>query len=260
MSFYSPHHEYVWGVYALTGDLGASIAGVTISDAGFQTSGVNNGAGYLLSVTNPGAFGVRFIHNNIMGPADVVVRASNGAGIVYKDNLFAGGTNLPVTSGITTQITPAATINIGGAHTVGLNASTTPITVIQSGLGPGETVTFITINGPVTFGVGGNINLLGESLVDGEWIDHLRSERSWSNSILGSHLTLECWTDGHLARTAAPAPRPLSALDQFRLVRLSPKTGASPHFPRPLSLLITPRSHLRNQHIYVRQRKIFGRQ
>ena len=165
VSFYSPHHEFVWGVYALTGDLGASIAGVTISDAGFQTSGVNNGAGYLLSVTNPGAVGVRFIHNNIMGPADAVVRAANGAGIVYKDNLFAGGANLPVTSGITTQITPAATINIGGAHTVGLNASTTPITVIQSGLGPGETVTFISLNGPVTFGVGGNINLLGESSI-----------------------------------------------------------------------------------------------
>jgi hypothetical protein len=163
VSFYSPHHEFVWGVYSLTGDLGASIAGVTISDAGFQTSGVNGGAGYLLNVTNPSAVGIRFIHNNIMGPADSVVRASNGAGVVYKDNLFGGGSNLPVTSGVTTKITPAATINIGGAHTVGLNASTTPITVIQSGLGAGETVTFICINGPVTFGGGGNINLLGQS-------------------------------------------------------------------------------------------------
>jgi len=163
VSFYNPHHEYVWGVYSLGGDLGASIAGVTISDAGFQASGVNNGAGYLLSVTNPGAVGVRFIHNNIMGPADTVVRSSNGVGIVYKDNLFVGGTNLPVTAGIITQLSPASTINIGGAHTVGLNSSTMPITTIQSGLGPGEMATFFSINGPVTFGAGGNLNLMGEN-------------------------------------------------------------------------------------------------
>jgi hypothetical protein len=161
VSFYSPHHEFVWGVYSLTGDLGASIAGVTISDAGFQTSGVNNGAGYLLSVTNPSALGVRFIHNNIMGPADTVVRSSNGVGIVYRDNLFGGSTNLPVTAGITTQLAPASTINIGGAHTVGLTSSATPISTIEAGLGPGEMATFFSINGPVTFGAGGNINLMG---------------------------------------------------------------------------------------------------
>jgi hypothetical protein len=161
ISFYSPHHEFVWGVYSLTGDLGANIAGVTISDAGFQTSGVNNGTGYLLSVTNPTAQGIRFIHNNIMGPADTVVRSPNGLGIVYRDNVFFGNTNLPVTTGITTQLTPAATINIGGAHTVGLNRSAIPITTIQAGLGPGETATFFSLNGPVTFGAGGNINLMG---------------------------------------------------------------------------------------------------
>ena len=133
----------------------------TISDAGFQTSGVNNGTGYLLSVTNPTAQGIRFIHNNIMGPADTVVRSPNGLGIVYRDNVFFGNTNLPVTTGITTQLTPAATINIGGAHTVGLNRSAIPITTIQAGLGPGETATFFSLNGPVTFGAGGNINLMG---------------------------------------------------------------------------------------------------
>jgi len=163
LSFDSPHHEFVWGVYALTGDLGASIAGVTISGAGFQTSGVNNGAGYLLSVTDPGATGIRFVRNNIMGPADMVVRSANGADIVYQDNLFFGGTSLPLTSGITAQLTAASTISIGGAHTVGLNSSTTPITTIQAGLGAGETVTFFSMNGPVTFAAGGNIDLLGEN-------------------------------------------------------------------------------------------------
>jgi len=159
LSFYSPHHEYVWGVYLLTG--GASIAGVTISDGGFQASGVNNGAGYLLSNSNSGASGVRFIHNNIMGPADAVVRTSNGASVVYRDNLFPRGLGLPTSVGITTQLDPSPMIDIGGAHTVGLTSSTTPITNIQSGLGAGEMATLFSINGPVTLGSGGNINLMG---------------------------------------------------------------------------------------------------
>ncbi|HWY57356.1 MAG TPA: hypothetical protein VNZ03_23025 [Terriglobales bacterium] len=164
LSFYSPHHEYVWGVYSVASDLGP-VSGLTISDAGFQTSGTNNGSGYLLNVVTPAASGIRFIHNHIMGPADTVVRVANGASIVYQDNLFYGGTNLPVTSGITTQVTAASIVNIGGAHTVGLIASTLPITTIQANLGAGETATFYAINGPVTFGSGGNINLLGASSV-----------------------------------------------------------------------------------------------
>jgi hypothetical protein len=161
VSFYSPHHEFVWGVYSLTGDLGASIAGVTISDAGFQTSGVNGGAGYLLNVTNPSAAGIRFIHNNIMGPADAVVRAPITANVVYRDNMFFGSSDLPSTAGITTQLTPAPAISIGGAHTVGLTSSIIPITTIRSGLGPGEMATFFSTGGPVIFGAGGNINLMG---------------------------------------------------------------------------------------------------
>jgi hypothetical protein len=164
LSFYSPHHEYIWGVYLVHSDLGP-VAGLTISDAGFQTSGTNNGAGYLLNVTTPGVSGIRFIHNHIMGPADSVVHVPNGVGIVYQDNLFLGTTNLPLTSGITTQITAAPTINIGGSHSVGLVASTSTITTIQANLGAGETATFYTINGPVSFASGGNINLLGSTLI-----------------------------------------------------------------------------------------------
>jgi len=66
-----------------------------------------------------------------------------------------------VTSGITGQITADSTINIGGSHTVGLIASTTPITTIQANLGAGETATFYATNGPVTFAAGGNISLMG---------------------------------------------------------------------------------------------------
>jgi len=160
LSFYSPHHEYIWGAYLVHSDLGP-VAGLTISDAGFQTTGTNNGAGYLLNVVTPGPSGIRFIHNHIMGPADTVVHVPNGVSIVYQDNLFYGGTNLPMTSGITTQITAAPIINIGGAHTVGLIPSTSPIATIQANLGAGEIATFYTINGPVTFASGGNINLMG---------------------------------------------------------------------------------------------------
>jgi hypothetical protein len=162
--FDSPHHEYVQGVYSITGDLHASIAGVTISDAGFQASGVNNGAGYLLSVTAPAA-GIRFTHNNIMGPADTVVRSIPGTDVVYQDNMFFGTTDLPTTAGISAQIAPAPSINIRNAHGVGLASSTTPITTIQSALGPGETVTFFALGGPVVFGAGGNINLMGAATI-----------------------------------------------------------------------------------------------
>jgi hypothetical protein len=165
LSFYSPHHEFVWGVYALTGNTGASIRGVTISDAGFQTSGVNGGAGYLLKVTSTGATGIQFIHNHIMGAVDAVVASSSGASISYQDNEFYGGTSLPNTSGITAQLTPNSSIAIGGAHTVGLTSSTAIISTIQSSLGAGETATFFTLNGPVRFGSGGNINLLGAKVV-----------------------------------------------------------------------------------------------
>jgi hypothetical protein len=160
LSFYSPHHEFVRGVYSVATDLGP-VAGLTISDAGFQTSGTNNGAGYLLRVLTPGVTGIRFIHNHIMGPADTVVSVPNGVSMVYQDNLFYGGTDLPVTSGITTQITAASTINIGAAHTVGLLASSAVISTIQANLGAGETATFYATTGPVTFASGGNINLMG---------------------------------------------------------------------------------------------------
>jgi hypothetical protein len=161
ISFYSPHHEYVWGVYSLTGNTGAAVRGLTISDAGFQASGVNGGAGYLLKVTNPAVSGVRFTHNHIMGPADAVVLSPPGTGIVYQDNQFFGTTDLPGTKGITMRVTSDSSISIGGAHTIGLTSSTTPITKIHSSLGAGETATFFTINGRVTFAAGGNINLMG---------------------------------------------------------------------------------------------------
>ncbi|HEY8713887.1 MAG TPA: hypothetical protein VIM00_00825, partial [Candidatus Acidoferrum sp.] len=76
-------------------------------------------------------------------------------------NLYGPG-RLPVTSALTTQISPAAAIDIQGVHSIGLNPSPTAISTIHSGLGPGETVTFFTLGGPVTFQAGGNIDLMGQ--------------------------------------------------------------------------------------------------
>jgi hypothetical protein len=61
---------------------------------------------------------------------------------------------------------PATSINALGVHSIGLNPSTTPISTIQSTLGPGESVTFYTLGGQVTFAAGGNIDLVGATSVN----------------------------------------------------------------------------------------------
>ncbi len=164
ISFYGSHHEKVWGVYRITGNSNIWNIGVTISDTWFNTDvGSHAGTGFLLNVGTTLASGIRFVHNEIFGSPDSVVSGTNLAQIVYRDNQYQGSAIVPPTSGITTQLAPAASINIGGVHSIGLNPSTTPITTIQSSLGPGEMATFFTFAGPVAFGSGGNINLMGLS-------------------------------------------------------------------------------------------------
>jgi hypothetical protein len=169
VTFQTSHHEIVWGAYLITSDTGIGTRGVTITDSVFNPNvGVNNGAGYLLKVATTAASGIYFLHNRLGGvlgvsAPDSVVSATNLSQVVYQDNQYLGSLNVPPTSGITTQLGANASINIGGVHTVGLNTSTTPITTIQSTLGPGETVTFLSLDGPVTFATGGNIALPGSS-------------------------------------------------------------------------------------------------
>jgi hypothetical protein len=164
ISFYGSHHEKVWGVYRITGNMNIWNIGVTISDTWFNTDvGAHAGSGFLLNVATTLASGIRFVHNEIFGSPDSVVSGTNLAQIVYRDNQYQGSATVPPTSGITTQLAPAASINIGGVHSIGLNPSTTPITTIQSSLGPGEMATFFTFAGPVAFASGGNINLMGLS-------------------------------------------------------------------------------------------------
>jgi hypothetical protein len=160
--FHGSHHEKLWGAYQISNNTGIGTKGVTIDDAAFEGDvGVNGGTGYLLNVATTIVSGIVFTHNQIYGNPDWVVSGTNLAQVIYQDNQYSGSLNVPPTSGITTQLAPAASINIGGVHSVGLNPSTTPISTIQSALGPGEMVTFFTLNGTVTFAAGGNIDLMG---------------------------------------------------------------------------------------------------
>jgi hypothetical protein len=163
ITFHNSHHEKLWGGYQITNNTNIGTKGLTISDSCFSGDvGSNGGAGYELEFTTALVSGVIFAHNQLFGNPDSIVKGMNFASVAYQDNLYYSGTsNVPPTSGITMQVNPAASINIGGVHSVGLNASTTPITTIQSSLGPGEMATFFTWYGPVTFNAGGNIDLMG---------------------------------------------------------------------------------------------------
>jgi hypothetical protein len=164
LTFYGSHHESLWAGYQVTANTNIRTQGLTISDSYFSGGvGINGGAGYELNIATSSASGVFFVHNRVLGTPDAVVKSTNFASVVYQDNLSCETCSLPPTSGITTQMSPATSINILGVHSVGLNASTTPINTIQSSLGPGEMVTFFTWFGPATFAPGGNINLLGAS-------------------------------------------------------------------------------------------------
>ena len=161
LTFYGSHHELVLGGYLVTDTSTVGTRGLRITDSYFAANvGVNGGAGYDLNVATTNATGVVFTHNDIFGPPDSVVKSTNLASVVYQDNLYYAS-NVPATSGLTTQLSPGTTLNIQGVHSIGLNPSITPITTINSQLGPGEMVTLFCLGGPVTFQAGGNIDLMG---------------------------------------------------------------------------------------------------
>ena len=179
ISFYSSHHEKLWGVYSITNNTNIGTKGVTIADANFFGVGANNGAGYLLNVGTNLASGIVFVNNQVLGSPDSVVTGTNFSQITYRDNLYYDHSvfNTPPTTGITTQITPATVLDIGGARTIGLNPSSTAITTIQSSLGPGEMVTFFMLSGTAIFNAGGNINLpVGTSITVSGSITFVRND------------------------------------------------------------------------------------
>jgi hypothetical protein len=199
ITFYGSHHEKLWGGYQITNNTGIGTSGLVITDSYFAGDvGANGGTGYELKIGTTLASGIVFSHNQMFGNPDGIVVSTNLASVVYQDNLYLGSLNAPPTSGITTQINPATSINALGVHSIGLNPSTTPIMTIQSGLGPGETVTFYTLGGPVTFAAGGNIDLMGApSVVVNGSITFIRSDLGGS-----SWKPVSQWTP------PAPSPAP----------------------------------------------------
>jgi hypothetical protein len=112
------------------------------------------------------------------------IRVINGATVSGSGNVFIGEygymasaddsgatvalsntleSDSAVTRNLTRRMDPAATINIGGATTVALNASPTPVRVVTASLFPGERVVFKASGGSVFFESGGNIDLEGTS-------------------------------------------------------------------------------------------------
>jgi hypothetical protein len=162
IGFYTSHHEQLSAAYLITNQNNIGTRGITIADSSFFSDvGVNGGLGYLLNVPTPSAWGIRFVHNQIYGTPDSVV--SGTSNVIYQDNFYGGSATVPSTFGITARVEPAASINVGGAHSIALNASPTEISTIQSTLGPGETVVFFSVGGPVTFAPLGNLNLFGSA-------------------------------------------------------------------------------------------------
>jgi hypothetical protein len=224
IAFYGSHHEEVWGVYHIVNHTNILTKGLTIADSNFAGNvGINGGAGYELNVDTTTAAGIFFMHNRIFGNPDFVVKGTNISSVVYQDNLlYSDSLNGPPTSGITTQVAPATSINIRGVHSVGLNSSSTPITTIQSGLGPGEMVTFFTLGGPATFGAGGNIDLMGmPTLTVNGTITFVRSDlggsywkpvSQWTPSAVAAATSARGVPTGVPPNEARPVPRPTLAV------------------------------------------------
>lgn len=166
ITFYGSHHEKLWGGYQVSNDFNIWTKGLTITDTYFAGNvGNNSGAGFLLSVGTSFATGISFTRNRIAGNPDAVVSGTNLASISYQDNFYGGASAVPPTTGITSQLVAADTIDIAGAHSIALTSSSTPVATIRSSLGPGEMITLFAIGAPITFVAGGNLNLIGANSV-----------------------------------------------------------------------------------------------
>jgi hypothetical protein len=237
VTFEMSHHESLWGAYLISGNNGMYTRAITIDNSVFNPNvGVNNGAGYLLNVATTLAQGIYFMHNRLGGvlgvsAPDSVITATNLAQVVYQDNEYFGTLNVPPTSGITTQISADSTINIGGAHTIGISPSQAgaPVTTIQSTLGPGEMVTFAVLGGTVTFATGGNIGLPGatQDAVTGT-ITFIRNDLPGSQS--------QWWPVSQWAAGGVGTAQPGFSLVPVGPSDLSVNRGA----PATYTLLLTP--------------------
>lgn len=166
----SPHFESCYGGVLVDYDpiIGAGCTGLKVNDGHWLTSsGVNGGAGYLVSMapntTNPGTFGnefgdMTFTGNNVFGFAGVpsasipdnVILASGGSNsVISNSNSSAASTNTIGTSTFIPTFVSTASLVTGRAKSANVTTSGTAITNFNSLLAPGETFTLNCTSGPV---------------------------------------------------------------------------------------------------------------
>jgi hypothetical protein len=158
------HFEVIKGCYNFA-NTGSPIVGFKSTSAYVNSNvAVNAGNGYIANVPNTAPSTDVLIESPMIGgtPDKTIVNAANGANIRMLNAQYVPGNtpvNVSVSSGVTYQGTPAATLDIRCAKTVQLSASATAITTLKSGLQPGERVTFYTTGGSAVFATGGNLSL-----------------------------------------------------------------------------------------------------
>jgi hypothetical protein len=156
----------------------------------FGTVGVNAGSGFIVK-NNSGNLqsSWKFCDNVVEGTPDNIALGSNGNSFSVCDNPQTSSPFVWTSSGLTFQVNPAATLSIGNAHTILLNASGTSITTIQSGLGPGEIISFHANASTAQFASGGNITLTGTIsplvLSAGETATFIRSDLGGTWELIG---------------------------------------------------------------------------
>jgi len=187
VNFYGSHHENLNGVYLLQSSFTNSRNNqCNFSGGYFANAGINAGNGYILKSTTSNTFGAILEKSSIASVPDKLVIGTNLNTITVRDNTFGANLSSPnVTTGIDAQMNPAATLNLGGYHTVMLQASGTSVTTINSQLGPGEIITFFA-NGTCQFATGGNITLPGRVsplvIAAGENATFINSDYSGTNT------------------------------------------------------------------------------
>jgi hypothetical protein len=226
MCDFQMHHEAINGVYLIS-HTGNDASGdmVIIENTQFDNeTGINGGSGYLVSVTTSQA-NVVFQHNVIAGVPDHVIQGTNGMAFSAVDNLFNTlPTNVYSSTSVAYQINPAATLGIGRAHLVRLNASATCIATLQSALGPGELVTFRAL-GNVCFNSGGNMEFgnyfLPLNLALGQTATFIRNDSDVNFTLIGT--SIAPGTSTHLAPVGVP-----SSLESSAAPAISSGFGAAP--------------------------------
>lgn len=155
--FQHGHYENLHGV------LQTSLVGTTAnygvvfeSNDLFGTVGVNAGAGFIWKDNSTQTRGI-FRNNLVEGTPDKIIIGTNLSSIDIQSNSQTASPPAWSSTNITLGLGAAATINCQANRNAFINTGATPVTTIQSSLGPGEILTIRANGGPVSFTTGGNL-------------------------------------------------------------------------------------------------------